>query len=159
MYILLYGIYGFVGGTMKDEIIELHERNLALFGKFRDYEGKLIDSLQEFDKSRGVEALGYASLYRYCVDGLGMSEGQAYTFIRVSRKSVEVPELKQAVQEQEMNITNARVISSVINKQNKEEWIEKGKTMPKAQLEREVAKVNPKAAKPDRIIPINESQS
>ena len=34
-----------------------------------------------------------------------------------------------------------------------------GKTMPKAQLEREVAKVNPKAAMPDRIIPINATQS
>lgn len=32
------------------------ERNIRLFTGYRDLEGKLIDSLQEFDLARGVES-------------------------------------------------------------------------------------------------------
>ena len=139
---------------MDPKTAELHARNKKLLSEYRDLEGKLIDSLQEFDRHRGFQKMGFPSLFSYCRDGLGMSENQAFTLIRVSRKAVEVPALREALVRKEITLSSARLIAPVITKENQEEWLEKARTLPKPALERELVKENPKAIRRDRILPL-----
>ena len=63
--------------------------------------------------------------------------------VRIARKSRSVPELACSCANGEVSVSNARVIASVITPQNQDAWLEKAKTLPKAKLEREVAKISP----------------
>jgi len=140
---------------MKNTHIEtLHQRNLSLFRKYQSIEGELLDTLQDFDRCRGYQHYGHSDLFSYCVQALKMTQSQAFTFIRVSRKAVEVPKLKEAVQSKKISISSAKVIASVITPQNQQDWITKAETLSKNDLEREITKINPKAIKADRIIPL-----
>ena len=133
---------------MKNKHIEvLHKRNLSLFRKYQSIEGELLDTLQDFDRCRGYQHYGHSDLFSYCVQTLKMSQSQAFTFIRVSRKAVEVPKLKEAVQSKKISISSAKVIASVITPQNQQDWITKAETLSKSDLEREITKINPKAIK------------
>jgi 5-methylcytosine-specific restriction endonuclease McrA len=147
------------GGFMEPTIQSLHEKNVSLFQKYREIEGCLLDTLQEFDKRRGYLNYGESSLFNYCVHLLKMTESQTFTFIRVSRKAVEVPLLKEAVQAKRISISSAKVIASVITPKNQDSWIEKAENLSKNALEREVTQVNPKAMKADRIIAVTRQLS
>jgi len=138
----------------KTQIETLHHRNVSLFEKHQTIEGELLDALQDFDRCRGYHHFGQNNFFSYCVEILKMTENQAYTFIRVSRKSVEVPKLKEAVQAKRISISSAKVIASVITQQNQQDWITKAESLSKSALEREITKVQPKALKADRIIPM-----
>lgn len=144
---------------MNVKILKIHERNLNLFSTYRDLEGELIDSLQEFDLNQGHKKMGYRSLFSYCIENIKMTENQAFTLIRVSRKSLEVPELKEAVKRKEISLSSAKVIAPILNKENQSIWIEKAKVLPKPQLERELVRVNPKLIKNDRILPLTSELS
>lgn len=144
---------------INEQIKKLHERNLKLFSSYLDLEGELIDSLQEFDTHHGHKKMGYRSLFHYCLEGVKMTENQAYTLIRVSRKALEVPALKEAVKKKEIPLASAKVISSVLTVENQDIWLERAKTFSKPMLEREVVKINPKAIKRDRILPLSSELS
>ena len=73
------------------------------------------------------------------------SRAQAYYFKTVAEKSEEVPEIKQAVAQGELTLSEARRIVPVLTKENHKEWIEKAKNLPQKELEREVTAANPKA--------------
>jgi len=144
---------------MNSKVRQLHERNVRLYSAYRNLEGSLIEALQEFDRHQGFRKMGYRSLYSYCCENLKMSENQALTLIRISRKAVEVPALKEAVIKKEITLSSAKVIAPIITSQNHEIWIEKAKALSKPALEREIVKVNPKAIKTDRMVPLTGSLS
>ncbi len=73
-------------------------------------------------------------------------------FVRVARKSIQVPELELAVQDG-LQMSKAKTIASVIDSGNKVEWIEKAQSLSKEKLEREVAAANPSAPKPEKAKP------
>jgi len=60
-----------------------------------------------------------------------------------------VPELKAAITSQVLNVSKARRIVAVVQ-ENPKEWIEKARSLTQRKLEVEIAKVNPRAALPDR---------
>lgn len=139
---------------MNKTVMALHENNLRLMHRYKTIESQLIDSLQEFDRLRGYLELGQRSLFDYCRNLLGMSENQAYSYIRIARKSVDVPALKVAVAQREISVSSAKTIASLLTPENQDEWLEKAKNLPKAELEREIVKTAPKLVKRDRTIPI-----
>ncbi len=63
----------------------------------------------------------------------------------MAEKSDEVPEINQAIQQGELSLSQARRIVTVITPENKNEWIEKAKTLKQTDLEREVNLANPNA--------------
>lgn len=113
-------------------------------------EAELLESIIEIDRLRIFEKFGFCYLTTYCVKHLGLDESVAGVLVRVARKSQIVPELRTAVVEGHVSISNARTISAVITKDNHAEWINKAKTLPKNKLEREVATVSPAKAKPEK---------
>ena len=83
---------------------------------FHKSESKILDLLQKIDNERLYLELSYATLFKYAVGYLKLSEAQAWAFMTVARKSKEIPELKQPINGQvqkEQAITGQKVV--VIN--------------------------------------------
>ena len=130
--------------------LAIHERAITRAQKYLVCEGELLESIIEADQDKLYEKFGLGYLTTYCVKHLGLDETVAGVLVRVARKSQAVPELKLAVIEGDISISNARTIASVITIENQAEWIEKAKTLPKSKLEREVASFAPSKAKPEK---------
>jgi glutaredoxin len=131
----------------------LHEAAVQFAKEYLSLEHKLIDILQKIDDCKLYLKMGYSSLFQYCVSALSLSESQSFYFTTVARKAKEVPELKKAIESGEINLSKARRIVPVINKENKDIWIEKAKSLPQRELEFHVAAENPKIIK-EKIKPI-----
>jgi len=135
----------------------IHKRAVGAARRFLEAESELLSLFQEIDKYKVFRKLGFSSLFEYGVKALKLSEGQVYTLIRVARKSIEVPELKQAVSQGKITVSKAKRIVSVIDKSNQKEWIEKAKSLPQKKLELEVVKVNPIESVAERVRPVAEN--
>ncbi len=107
---------------------------------------KLIGSL-----NHGFFRLGYPNLFVYCTSALSLSEAQACYFSKVAKKSEEVPELKMAIEQGVISLSQARRVVPVITKETAIAWIEKAALLPQRELEREVCAVNPKAMPREKI--------
>ena len=66
----------------------------------------------------------------------------AAIFVRVVRKSIEVPQLAHAVATGEIQITKAKTIASVITNENKTEWLGLASSLSKHELEKKVMKAS-----------------
>jgi hypothetical protein len=129
---------------------ELHEKAKAAANEYQNCEIKLIRILKEIDTSKVFLKMGYSSLFTYITEALNLSEAVAYNLSTVVRKSKEVPELQRAI-ENGLALSKARKIVPVLTKENSSIWLEKAKTLPKADLEREVAAVSPYIAKRESV--------
>lgn len=89
---------------------------------------------------------GVSSLYQYCVRLLGLSEAVSYALIAVIRKSIEVPELKLAVQSGKVSLSKAKKICSVITQANHREWLDLAQHETSRVIEKCVAQANPREA-------------
>src|SRR5258708_6902601 len=102
-------IYFPLGGFMLTERHQaLHERAVHCAKALLRNEAELMTIIQEVDREKVFRRLDYASLFEYVVKALHISEGSAYGYIAVARKSVTVPELKKAIDQGELNVNSAR---------------------------------------------------
>jgi len=129
---------------------KIHERALFRAQRYLVAEADLLESIIEADRNRLYEDFGLAYLTPYCVKYLGLSEDVAANFVRVARKTYEVPELKAAIDEGKLSVTKAKTIVSVINADNQKNWIEKAESFSKSQLEKAVAFESPKPQRPEK---------
>jgi hypothetical protein len=136
----------------------LHEKAIHLSKEFKRVEADLVDVFQKIDEQKIFRKMGFASLFDYANKGLGLSESVAYGLITVSRKSKEIPELKTAVAQGELSLSQAKRITSVLTKENALELIEKAKTMTQREIEKVVATINPKASVGERTRFISEDR-
>ncbi len=135
---------------METKILDLHNRALEASTRFRRAESELISILQEMDGHKEFPLLECTSLFDYALRVLKLSEANASNFITVARKSKAIPELKQAIDSGSLTVARARKITPVLTLENKSEWIALAQTLPKLELEKEVARVCPKAAVKER---------
>jgi len=134
---------------------KLHEKAIECVKNFKWAESDLISILQEIDEKKVFRILGYSSLYQYTTVALKLAENEAYTLITVSRKSREIPELKEAISSGKINTSQARRITAVLTPQNKTEWIGKAATLGQKELEKEVA---PKEAVKEKMTYVTENR-
>lgn len=125
----------------------LHELALGLAKTYLSSEKKLLNVLIEMREQKSFASLGYTGIFSYCVHALGFSESQASYFSSVARKSEEVPELKKAIDSDELTLSKARRIVSVITPETQQVWIDLARTLPQRELEKRVAEVNPSAVR------------
>lgn len=128
----------------------LHNRAMEIVGRYKRVEAELVDILQKIDLAKSYREFGCTSLFAYAVEKLGLSEDVAYSFITVARKATKVPALKAAIANAEITVSKAKKITSVLTKENSSHWLELAKRLPRSQLEKEVARVNPKTATQDK---------
>jgi hypothetical protein len=136
----------------------IHDNALAVAQNYKRSESELLEALIKVLEHKVYFHLGYTSLFDYSVKELKLSEGTAYHFIGVAKKSKEVPEIKQAIDDGKITLSNARRIVSVITPENKDLWIEKAANLKQRDLEFEIVKVNPKEFKKEIIKPISENR-
>lgn len=133
---------------------DIHRKALSYAKNFHIAQAKLLEVIQEIDRKKIFRKLGYSSTFDYCIRSLKLSESQTSAFISVARKSSEVPELKKAIDNGKINVSKAKRICSVIEKDNHEDWIEKAANLTQHEVQREVVKVRPKEIVPDRMQPV-----
>ena len=131
-------------------IESLHMRGIDISAHYKKAEAELIDVIQQLELHRVFVKKGYSSLFNYTVQALRLSESVAFNMITVARKAKEVPELKTEIKNGTITLSNARKIAPVLNSTNKTEWLEKARTLSLRNLEKEVVKVRPELATPER---------
>ena len=144
---------------MKDLAYELDKKATVLAADFLKTEGELLEVLADMGRQKVFAVLNYSGIFDYCERKLGLSRAQAYYFKTVAEKSEEVPEIKAAVVQGELTLSQARRIVAVVTKKNHQEWIDKAKKLPQTELEREVTAQNPKAHIRERIRPVGKEVS
>jgi hypothetical protein len=139
---------------MKDTASFLDAQAKTLAKEYLRTEGELLLVLMDMKRKRVFAELNYSGIFDYCERALKLSRAQAFYFKTVADKSEEVPEIKSAVIQGELTLSQARRIAPVVTKENHEQWIEKAKALPQKELEREVTAVNPKAHVQEKIRPV-----
>ncbi|MCM2280667.1 MAG: hypothetical protein NDI61_02335 [Bdellovibrionaceae bacterium] len=128
----------------------VHAQTCQAAERLKSCEAELIRCLQEVDRLLVHRFLGYNSLFQYSLHALKLSESQSYAYITVARKARELPQLQEAISAGELTVSKAVRITSVINEANQQKWIGLALELPKRDLEREVARENPRAARPEQ---------
>ena len=136
----------------------LHSEAIALAGRYKALESELLDVLIRVERHRVHLAKGHSSLFRYVTAELGLSESVAYNLITVARKAREVPRLKAEIECGAITLSNARKIAPVLTPENQAQWLEMAKTLSNRKLEKEIAKVRPEAATPERARYVSENR-
>ncbi|MCM2281882.1 MAG: hypothetical protein NDI61_08555, partial [Bdellovibrionaceae bacterium] len=128
----------------------IHAQTCAAVERLKSCESELIRCLQEIDRLLVHRFLGYNSLFQYGLHALKLSEAQSYAYITVARKARELPQLQEAITAGDLTVSKAVRITSVINEDNQQKWIGLALELPKRDLEREVARENPRAVRPEQ---------
>ena len=89
----------------------------------KECELELLEALVWVEHRRLWEKLGYTSLLQYAERELKLSYDNASNYSRVAKKSMEVPELYDAVQNRKLSVSTARRIVAVLTPKNCEKWI------------------------------------
>jgi hypothetical protein len=82
---------------------------------------------------------------------MNLGDAVAYNFIAVAKKVREVPALGDVIQSGKLQVQKARKITPVLNQENKDFWLKLAVEHPQKVVEKEVARVRPQAAKPERV--------
>ncbi len=129
---------------------ELHRSAVTAVEELKSKEALLIMALQNVDANLVYRYLGYNSLFSYCVKALKLSDYQAVTYISVARKAKNLPELQRAIDAGEVTVSKVSRVVSVMNEANRKTWLDLVTNSTKYEIEREVAKVNPRKLVPEK---------
>ncbi len=135
----------------------IHREAVQAVEELKSKEIKLIQALQEVDENFVYRYLGFNSLFRYCVEALKLTEAQSMMYITVSRKSKKLPCLQKALESGEVTVSKVNRVVSVINNENEQYWLDLTKTLSKREIEKEVAKINPRAVTPEKTRYLNDT--
>jgi hypothetical protein len=80
---------------------------------------QLIEHLREIERRMLYAELGYGSLHDFCVKRLGLSEGSAQRRIQAMRLARELPEVKEAILEGSISLTNAAKLQTAFQAEKK----------------------------------------
>ncbi len=129
---------------------ELHRSAVTAVEELKHKEALLIAALQNVDAHLVYKYLGYNSLFSYCVKALKLSDYQAVTYISVARKAKSLPQLQRAIDAGEVTVSKVSRVVSVMNEGNQKTWLDLVANSTKYEIEREVAKVNPRKLVPEK---------
>lgn len=127
---------------------------------FKNYLQDEIDGIEvliETYQSGLHKDLEYRGLYRFAMDEFGLSEAVAHTFSTVTRKAIEVPELRRAINEGRLTVPKASRMVSALTNENAAELIAFAQRHSTRELQFEVRRINPKSTEGDRVRPVTEN--
>ena len=131
-------------GKTTIHIDELHEKAVKTAKHYLRLEKELLELIIQIDKTKAFYRLGYQSLFAYTTEALKLSPATAYSFIKVARKSHEIPQLKKEVMDGKLSISKAQKMTQVLTKENHKKWFDFAEKTTHRKLEREVALASPK---------------
>ncbi|MCB0392079.1 MAG: hypothetical protein KDD58_12360 [Bdellovibrionales bacterium] len=110
----------------------------------------LIETLQLIEDNMVHRWCGYNSLFEYSVQCLKLSRAQSYMYVNLSKATRKYKKLALALNNGTVTPSKAARVLSVINEENEQTWIIKASTLPKAKLEKEIVRLNPKKVRGER---------
>jgi hypothetical protein len=123
---------------------ELVARVKSLVARERDATAHLVAHLAELDTRDVHLREGFPSLYVYCRDALGLSEGEAYNRIEVARAARRFPIILEMIAAGAINLTAARLLAPHLTAANHWEVLESARGKKKPEIEEIVARLSPR---------------
>ena len=116
----------------------------TLVARERGVTSALIAHLAELDTRDMHLREGYASLFVYCRDALGLSEWEAYNRIEVARAARRFPVILQMLAEGSVNLTTVRLLAPHLTPANHREVLDSSRGKRKPEVEEIVARLAPR---------------
>src|SRR4051812_9228328 len=84
---------------------ELEAKAIELAKNYLLTEGEILTVLMQIRRERLFGELNYTGIFEFCEEKLNLSRAQAYYFKAVAEKSEVVPELKEAIDQGELTLS------------------------------------------------------
>jgi len=123
---------------------ELVTRLKSLLARERYATAHLVAHLAELDTRDLHLREGYNSLYVYCRDALGLSEGESYNRIEVARAARRFPIILEMLAAGAVNLTAVRLIAPHLTAANHREVLDSARGKKKSEIEEIVARLSPR---------------
>jgi len=149
----------------------LLQETKRLVEKERQTTLELIECLAEVEARMLFATLGFSSLWQFCTEYLHLSEGAASRRIRAMRLSRHVPEVKDAIADGSLSLSNASKLQSFFQTESKngrpqsqnqkEETIEKMKGLSQNECDKKLAEQSPQYAEAQKesLKPVDSNHS
>ena len=131
------------------------ESNESLFSKVKDLRGaereitaELIRYLHEIEERKSYLQAGYPSLFMYCHQGLGYSEGAAFRRSEAAKALSNCPEIYEQLKSGAVTLCAISLVSKVLTPENKLEVLAQISGKTKLQVQEVAARLG--AVKPAR---------
>ncbi|MEQ8280258.1 MAG: hypothetical protein RKU31_41695, partial [Deltaproteobacteria bacterium] len=95
--------------------------------------------MAEIERRKLYVERGFSSLFRFCVEGLGLTEDQACRRVAVVRAARRVPEVFELLATGELHMTGVAKLSKFMNDDNAHSLVEQAKNKSKAEVEMLIA--------------------
>lgn len=139
---------------------ELDNQARKLGANYLQTEGELLVVLMEMKRQGAFSELGFTGIFEYCERALKFSRAQCFYFKSVAEKSEVIPEIKDAILQGELTLSQARRIVPVVNQENSKHWIDQAKNLSQVELEKMISEHNPNAHPvKERIKPVAKDTS
>jgi hypothetical protein len=125
----------------------------------RDETASVVAHLAELDTREVHLRDGYPSLFVYCRDALGMSEGEAYNRIEVARTARRFPVVLDMLADGRLHLTAARLLGPHLTSDNHREVLDAARGKTKLEIQEIVARVAPRPDAPDSVRRVPASRS
>jgi hypothetical protein len=123
---------------------ELVARVKSLVARERDATAHLVAHLAELDTRDVHLREGYESLYVYCRDALGLSEGESYNRIEVARAARRFPIILEMLAAGAFTLTAARLLAPHLTPANHRDVLDSARGKKKSEIEGIVARLSPR---------------
>jgi len=126
---------------------------------------KILHHLIEVERGRIHLDMGYASLFVFLTKHLKYSDGSAYRRIEAMKILRDVPDLGQRITVGAISVTVAAEISRIVkikkikNPEEKLALVEQFSWKNKREVEKEIARIAPREARPEKLREINSEES
>jgi hypothetical protein len=130
---------------------EIVARLKCLLNRERDDTAEIVAHLAELDTRDMHLREGYTSLFVYCRDALGLSEGEAYNRIEVARAARRFPVIFEMLATGAVHLTTVRRLAPHLTPDNHRKVLESARGKRKTEVEEIVAKLSPQPDVPSSI--------
>jgi len=132
------------------EFSERVNRLKTLRGDERGIVAELISELCVMYNERSYVEAGYPSLFAFCVQALGYSEGAAWRRVAAAKALSLSPDLYRQLREGTITLCAAAELSKVVTRENSKEVISRAAGCSKQEVQELVAELAPAKSKPKR---------
>jgi 5-methylcytosine-specific restriction endonuclease McrA len=122
----------------------------TLCGSRRRQTVRFITLLEKVDAEKLFRVEGYGSMFRFCVDGLRMSEHEAFLLIAGARLYRRFPAIAPLIENGDLHLSGLCLVRNLLTEENFEAMIEAIRRKTKREIQDFVAQVAPK---PNNITP------
>ncbi|MBT8494137.1 MAG: hypothetical protein KJO07_13865 [Deltaproteobacteria bacterium] len=146
------------------ELKDLSDRQLlggleAAVGRSRRADAEVIRFIAEVDRRQLYREQACSSMFNYCVERLGMSEGAAYRRIRVARLSRQFPEVLDALAGGRVHLVGLQLLAPHMTRANVDGVLARASGKSKREIEVLIRELAPKPDVPTTISRVRAKQA